>query len=193
MNKEKRCKSANLKGGLRQLLCILSNQNLAHMRSYLIIEHFRPETIKALYERFDEKGRMLPEGVNYLHSWINEDVSLCYQVMESESLELLQSWIAKWEDLADFEVVPVISSGEAKAKVLGIQKAANLADIEHMPESVLEDAKKAEAGKKTISIYENMAKEEERRNIASEIKREGSDKAMIKKLTGLNEEEIDKL
>ena len=62
---------------------------------------------------------MLPAGVHYLHSWINEDVSLCYQVMESESLELLKSWIAEWEDLADFEVVPVISSGEAKAKVLG--------------------------------------------------------------------------
>lgn len=74
-----------------------------------------------------------------------------------------------------------------------IQKAANLADIEHMPESVLEDAKKAEAGKKTISIYENMAKEEERKQIASEMKREGFDYAMIKKLTGLSEEEIDNL
>ena len=89
------------------------------MRTYVIIEHFRPETIKALYQRFEEKGRMLPEGVNYLHSWINEDLSICYQVMESESLELLKSWIAKWEDLADFEIVPVISSGEAKVKVLG--------------------------------------------------------------------------
>ena len=87
------------------------------MRTYVIIEHFRPETIKALYQRFDEKGRMLPEGVNYLHSWIKEDVSLCYQVMESESQELLKSWIVKWEDLADFEIVPVISSGEAKAKL----------------------------------------------------------------------------
>lgn len=89
------------------------------MRTYVIIEHFRSETIKALYQRFDEKGRMLPAGVHYLHSWINEDVSICYQVMESESLELLKSWIVKWEDLADFEIVPVISSAEAKAKVLG--------------------------------------------------------------------------
>lgn len=61
------------------------------MRTYFIIEHFRPETIKTLYQRFDEKGRMLPAGVHYLHSWINEDVSICYQVMESESLELLKS------------------------------------------------------------------------------------------------------
>lgn len=89
------------------------------MRTYVIIEHFRSETIKALYQRFEEKGRMLPAGVHYLHSWINEDVSICYQVMESESLELLKSWIVKWEDLADFEIVPVISSAEAKAKVLG--------------------------------------------------------------------------
>lgn len=90
------------------------------MRTYLIIEHFRPETIKALYQRFDEKGRMLPAGVHYLNSWINEEVSLCYQVMESESLELLESWITQWSDLADFEIVPVISSAEAKVKVLGL-------------------------------------------------------------------------
>lgn len=89
------------------------------MRTYLIVEHFRKESIKALYQRFDEKGRMLPPGVEYVNSWINEEVSICYQIMESKSLELLQEWIANWDDLADFEIVPVISSAEAKAKLLG--------------------------------------------------------------------------
>ncbi|HMQ46503.1 MAG TPA: DUF3303 family protein [Saprospiraceae bacterium] len=90
------------------------------MSTYLIIEHFRKDCIKKLYQRFDEKGRMLPEGLRYVNSWIDESVTVCYQVMESESRELLQAWIRHWEDLADFEIIPVIDSAEAKRRVLGM-------------------------------------------------------------------------
>lgn len=89
------------------------------MATYLIIEHFWKDRLAELYQRFDEKGRMLPEGVHYVNSWIDESVTVCYQVMESESLELLQAWIRRWEDLADFEIIPVIHSAEARNKVLG--------------------------------------------------------------------------
>lgn len=85
--------------------------------TYLIIERFFPDKIKALYERFDKKGRLLPAGVQYLHSWIDEQVETCYQVMESESLENLLEWVGNWSDYADFEIIPVINSAEAKAKV----------------------------------------------------------------------------
>jgi Protein of unknown function (DUF3303) len=54
---------------------------------YMIIERFHPGKVKSLYKRFDEKERMLPEGVTYINSWINEAVSICYQLMESESEE----------------------------------------------------------------------------------------------------------
>lgn len=84
---------------------------------YMIIERFHPGKVKALYERFDEKGRMLPEGVTYINSWINEPVSICYQLMESDAGEKIHQWINKWNDLADFEIIPVISSTAAKAKV----------------------------------------------------------------------------
>lgn len=87
--------------------------------TYMIIEKFHPEKIKTLYQRFAEKGRMMPEGVNYVNSWINDDVTVCYQVMESESLDKLKEWISNWDDLADFEIVPVITSAEAKKKVMG--------------------------------------------------------------------------
>lgn len=83
----------------------------------MIIERFLPGKVKELYQRFDEKGRMLPEGVVYINSWISEDLSTCYQVMESSSEEELLEWISHWNDMADFEVIPVISSGEARAKV----------------------------------------------------------------------------
>jgi hypothetical protein len=82
-----------------------------------VIERFRPGKIKALYQRFEERGRMMPEGVTYINSWINETVTVCYQVMESESPEKIQEWVSQWNDLVDFEVIPVITSAKAKEKV----------------------------------------------------------------------------
>lgn len=84
---------------------------------YMIIERFRSGKVKELYKRFEEKGRMLPVGVNYIDSWISEDVTVCYQVMESDSKEKIHEWISRWNDLVDFEVTPVITSAEAKQKV----------------------------------------------------------------------------
>lgn len=78
-----------------------------------------PGRVKDLYQRFAETGRMLPEGVVYIDSWISKDLTRCYQLMEADSLEDLNLWIANWDDLADFEVIPIISSEEARAKVLG--------------------------------------------------------------------------
>jgi len=86
---------------------------------YMVIEHFHPGKVKELYKRFDEKGRMAPEGVNYINSWIDSDVKKCYQIMESPSEDKLKEWINNWSDIVDFEVVPVITSAEAKEKVLG--------------------------------------------------------------------------
>ena len=82
----------------------------------MIIETFHQNKVKQLYERFAEKGRQLPEGVNYINSWIDEDVKICYQVMESDSEEKIHRWIKHWEDLADFKIIPVITSVEAKKK-----------------------------------------------------------------------------
>lgn len=83
----------------------------------MIIEKFRPGREKDIYLRFDQKGRMLPDGVQYINSWINENVSVCYQLMETEEEAKLFEWISNWEDLAEFEVVRVISSAAAKEKV----------------------------------------------------------------------------
>ncbi len=83
----------------------------------MIIERFHPGKVKELYKRFDEKGRMMPEGLVYINSWINKEVTVCYQVMESPSEERLQEWINNWNDIVDFEVIPVIGSAEARAKI----------------------------------------------------------------------------
>ena len=87
---------------------------------YMIIERFHPGKVRMLYERFAEKGRLLPDGVGYLNSWIKEDLSICYQVMKSDDVEKIHEWISQWNDLADFEVIPVINSDDAKEKVFSI-------------------------------------------------------------------------
>lgn len=84
---------------------------------FMIIERFHPGKGKEIYKRFEENGRMLPDGVSYINSWITEDVSTCYQVMESDTKEKIQRWILNWNDLADFEIIPVITSTQAKEKV----------------------------------------------------------------------------
>jgi 2-hydroxy-3-keto-5-methylthiopentenyl-1-phosphate phosphatase len=81
---------------------------------FMIIEKFHPGKVKNLYQRFEEKGRLMPEGVIYINSWIDTKINTCYQVMESDSEIKINEWISNWNDLADFEVIPVITSAQAK-------------------------------------------------------------------------------
>jgi Protein of unknown function (DUF3303) len=84
-------------------------------RTYMVVEHFKDA--RAIYRRFDERGRMAPEGLSYISSWVDEKLEVCFQLMESADRRLLDQWMANWSDLTDFEVFPVISSKEAAEKV----------------------------------------------------------------------------
>jgi hypothetical protein len=77
---------------------------------YMVIEQFKDAS--AIYQRLREKGRMMPEGLNYVSSWIDRDLKACWQVMETEDFVLLQRWIDNWKDLMEFEIVPVRTSAE---------------------------------------------------------------------------------
>ena len=83
---------------------------------FMIIEHFRGGKPQPVYARFREKGRLAPEGLNYVGSWVTPDGAHCYQVMECAERAQLDQWISAWEDLVDFEIIPVITSPEAAAK-----------------------------------------------------------------------------
>lgn len=83
---------------------------------FMIVEHFRNGDASPVYERFRRRGRLAPEGLRYVNSWVTGDLSRCYQVMECEDRALLDQWIAAWEDLVEFEVHPVITSAEAAAR-----------------------------------------------------------------------------
>ena len=84
----------------------------------MVIEHFRPGRVGDIYRRLAESGRHMPAGLTYVGSWITDDLTTCYQVMECRNPSLLDEWISHWADLVDFEVVPVISSAEAKQRAL---------------------------------------------------------------------------
>ena len=79
---------------------------------YMVIERFKDRDAEAVYRRFRARGRMLPEGVAYLGSWVETNHDRCFQVMECEDEEVLQQWADNWRDLVDFEFVPVITSAE---------------------------------------------------------------------------------
>ena len=77
---------------------------------YMVIERFKDAP--AIYQRFREKGRMMPEGLGYVSSWIDLDFKVCWQLMQTEDFELFDEWIDNWRDLMDFEIVPVRTSAE---------------------------------------------------------------------------------
>ena len=82
---------------------------------FMVIEHFRPGKAPEVYRRFRERGRMAPEGLRYVASWVDLDYKRCFQVMETENEALFKEWTANWSDLVDFEIVPVRTSAEAAA------------------------------------------------------------------------------
>jgi hypothetical protein len=81
----------------------------------MIIE--KNKDAKAVYKRFREKGRMMPEGVNYVTSWTELNCDRCFQVMECDGKESLQKWASNWQDIVNFEFIPVLSSKEMSEKM----------------------------------------------------------------------------
>jgi hypothetical protein len=82
---------------------------------FMVIEQFRNQDAKAVYARFREKGRLMPEGLTFVASWVSADLGRCFQVMECDDVTLLQRWVAEWSDLVAFEIVPVVPGKETAA------------------------------------------------------------------------------
>ena len=79
---------------------------------FMVIEHFKHRDAKAVYRRFRDEGRLAPEGLTHVGSWIEVNFDRCFQLMECDDPRLFQEWIARWGDLVDFEIVPVVPSAE---------------------------------------------------------------------------------
>ena len=84
---------------------------------YMIIESFRNGDAVPVYRRFRDCGRMMPEGLEYVSSWVTSDMARCFQLMRCDDPRLLDQWMTRWSDLGDFEVVPVVTSAEAVERI----------------------------------------------------------------------------
>ena len=80
---------------------------------YMVIERFKEDAAPEIYRRFRQKGRMMPEGLEYVSSWVDLDFNVYWQLMRTENFALFDQWIDSWRDLIDFEIVPVRTSAEA--------------------------------------------------------------------------------
>lgn len=89
----------------------------ARLMLYIVVETFRGGDAVPVYRRVRDDGRGMPDGLQYVSSWVTDDLKRCYQVMETDRRELLDEWIAFWSDLVEFEVFPVITSAEARSAV----------------------------------------------------------------------------
>jgi hypothetical protein len=90
----------------------------------MIIERFKNGDAAPVYQRFRDRGRLAPEGLSYLSSWVDAKIEVCYQVMETEDRALLDRWIANWADIVDCEVIPVITSTEAAERMAREERRA---------------------------------------------------------------------
>jgi hypothetical protein len=84
---------------------------------FMIVEHFRNGDPLPIYRRYRDRGRMAPDGLQYLASWVDVKFERCFQLMETADAELLDQWIANWDDLVEFEVFPVITSKDAADRI----------------------------------------------------------------------------
>lgn len=79
---------------------------------FMVIERFKNRDAVAVYRRSQEQGRIMPEGLKYVGSWIEANFDRCFQLMECDDPCLFQQWVVRWQDLIDFEIIPVVPSQE---------------------------------------------------------------------------------
>jgi hypothetical protein len=87
---------------------------------FMVIERFKNQDARAVYRRFQEKGRMMPEGLKYVDSWVEPNFDRCFQLMECDDLRLFQEWLLQWQDLGEFEIIPVVPSKQTAEVVTKI-------------------------------------------------------------------------
>jgi len=83
---------------------------------FMVIERFRNQDARAVYRRLQERGRLMPDGLAFVSSWVEADLGRCFQVIECNDATLLQRWVAEWVDLIEFEIVPVVP-GKVAAEI----------------------------------------------------------------------------
>ncbi len=84
---------------------------------FMVIERFKNRDPRPIYRRLRDQGRSQPEGLKDAGSWVEASFDRCFQLMECDDARLLQQWVARWSDLIEFEIVPVVSSAETRETI----------------------------------------------------------------------------
>jgi hypothetical protein len=84
---------------------------------YMVVETFKNGDPIPVYRRFRDRGRLAPDGLSYVSSWVDVNLQRCFQIMETDNRQLLDTWVAAWSDIVDFEVFPVMNSADAAERV----------------------------------------------------------------------------
>ena len=87
---------------------------------YMVIERFKNRDAAAVYRRFRDRGRMMPDGLTYIDSWVEPNYDRCFQLMKCDDPALFEQWTRNWDDIVDFEIIPVITSQEARERTAPI-------------------------------------------------------------------------
>lgn len=82
---------------------------------FMVVERFRNQDARSVYARFHEKGRLMPDDLTFVGSWVSADLGRCFLIMECEDITRLQQRAAAWSDLVEFEIVPVVAGNETAA------------------------------------------------------------------------------
>jgi Domain of unknown function (DUF3303) len=77
------------------------------MKKYMAVEKYKQRCLDKIYARYNPQGRMFPEGLHFLNSWVDKDKHICFQLMESNDKKLFDQWFENWKDLVDFQLYPV--------------------------------------------------------------------------------------
>jgi hypothetical protein len=84
---------------------------------YMVVERFRNRDAAAVYRRVRERGRVMPDGLEYVGSWVETNYDRCFQLMRCDDPVLFDEWTKHWRDLVEFDIVPVVESKEARDRM----------------------------------------------------------------------------
>ena len=82
---------------------------------FMVVERFKNQDARTIYRRLRDKGRMMPDGLTFVSSFVSADVSRCFQLMECDDVTKFQRWVAEWSDLMECEIVPVVAGKDTAA------------------------------------------------------------------------------
>src|SRR5258708_18985298 len=90
---------------------------------FMVIERFRDNDMIPIYQRLRDNGRSLPDGLEYVDSWVEPNFGRCFQLMRCGDMRLLQKWVLQWRGCgATLLINPPLANQETKEGVSSLPR-----------------------------------------------------------------------